>query len=346
MAQCLLNTLYVQHPDAHVRLEGETLRVDVEDFHLLQVPLHHLGAVVLFGTATITSGAMQQCAKDGREVTFLDFSGRFRCRVEGPTQGNVLLRVAQFDAYRDPARSLALTRRFAAGKLRNARQVLLRGAREAADPAARQALTAAAAEQARALAGIPQVATLDDLRGLEGHAAAGYFAAFGRLITSETTEFAFTLRTRRPPRDRVNALLSFLYALLAGDCTAAVTGVGLDPQLGFLHAVRSGRPALALDVMEEFRPCLADRLALTLINRRQLRPEHFDVRAQAGESVLLNENGRKIVLAAYQQRKAEPVKHHLLKTDVPFGLVPHLQARLLARFLRGDVAHYQPYLSS
>ena len=346
MAQQLLNTLFVQTPDSYVRLEGDTFRIEVESRCLLQVPVHHIGAVVLFGHCSISPGAMQRCARDGREVTFLDFSGRFRCRVDGPTHGNVLLRLAQYGAYCNESQKVELARRIVAAKLRNSRQLLLRGGRDAKSPAAKEQIAGAAAAHAVSLSRVQLAHGLDDIRGVEGNAASDYFGVFGQMITVETSDFAFAVRTRRPPRDRVNALLSFLYAILANDCTSAIEGVGLDPQLGFLHAIRPGRPALALDLMEEFRACLADRLALTLINRRQIRPEHFAVRSDAGESVLLNEDGRKEVLVAYQKRKEEPVKHRLLKTETPLGLVPHLQARLLARYLRGDVEQYHPYLAS
>jgi CRISPR-associated protein Cas1 len=344
MIHQLLNTLFVQAPGAYVRLEGDTLRVEVEKECRLRVPIQHLGGVVLFGDAMMSSGAMGRCAADGREVTFLDFSGRFRCRVTGPARGNVLLRAAQHESARAPAKALEIARRMVGAKIRNSRIVLLRGARDAKEEEQRRRLTEAAAGLAEGLAASRVAQSLDDLRGVEGESAARYFAAFGQLLTVETTDFAFTVRTRRPPRDRVNALLSFLYAVLANDCAAAAEGVGLDPQIGFLHAMRSGRPALALDLMEEFRAGFADRLAVTLINRRQLRPEHFDTREKAGESVLLNEEGRKAVITAYQERKAEETHHRLLKSDPPLGLVPHLQARLLARHLRGEIEHYQPFL--
>jgi len=344
MIRQLLNTLFVQTPHAYVRLEGDTLRVEVEKECRLQVPIQHLGAVVLFGDAMMSPGAMGRCAADGREVTFLDFSGRFRCRVAGPTRGNVLLRAAQYEAARTPAKALEIARRMVGAKIRNSRITLLRGVRDATTEEPRRALAEAAAGLATSLAASRTAPTLDDLRGVEGESAARYFAAFGQLLTVETSAFAFTLRTRRPPRDRVNALLSFLYAVLANDCAAAAEGVGLDPQIGFLHALRSGRPALALDLMEEFRSGLADRLTVTLINRRQLRPEHFDVREEAGGSVLLNEEGRKAVITAYQGRKEEETRHRLLKGETPLGLAPHLQARLLARHLRGEVEQYQPFL--
>jgi len=192
------------------------------------------------------------------------------------------------------------------------------------------------------LTALQGLSSLDDIRGHEGHAANVYFGLFDRMILAQRTHFKFNGRNRRPPRDRVNALISFLYALLATDCTSAVEGVGLDPQFGFLHAIRSGRPALALDLMEEFRTPLCDRLALRLINRRELGPDAFDVRP--GESVMLNDAGRKAVLVAYQKRKQTEIPHPLLKADAPLGLFPHLQARILARHLRGDVETYVPFV--
>ncbi len=344
MARQLLNTLFVQTPNAYLTLDHDALCVEADHARLLKVPLHHLGSVVLFANAMMSPQAMARCVADGREVTFLDYAGRFLCRVVGPTHGNVLLRRVQYEAVRSDSAARELARRLVASKLRNSRQVLLRSARDAGESLRRARIAGVAADLAVALSRLEQAETLDGIRGIEGEMAARYFAVFGDLLTVETTAFAFTQRTRRPPRDRVNALLSFLYALLTNDCTAALEGVGLDPQMGFLHAMRPGRPALALDLVEEYRAGVADRLALTLINRRQLRPEHFTVREDAGDSVLLNDEGRKAVLTAYQQRKEETVLHRFLKEPVPLGLVPHLQARLLARYLRGDLAQYEPFL--
>lgn len=346
MVHQFLNTLFVTAPDAYVRLDGETLKVERENQTLLQVPEHHLGAVVLFGNAQMSSHAMARCAAEGRDVTFLDYAGRFRCRVVGPVSGNVLLRLAQHEAMRNPETALDIARAIVAGKIRNGRQTLARGAREIENTDYSRALRVGADHMGSIPPRLPKAQTLDEVRGAEGEAAAWYFEVFGNLITAPQTDFSFRLRTRRPPRDRVNALLSFFYALLTADCVAACEGVGLDPQIGFLHAPRPGRPSLALDLVEEFRSCVADRLVLTLINRRQLRANHFTVREGAGNSVLLNEEGRKIALVAYQKRKQETVGHPFLKDKAPLGLLPHLQARLLARHLRGDLETYPPYLST
>lgn len=342
MTRELLNTLYVMTPGACVRADHETLRVENEGRTLLQTPTHHLSAVVLFGRVSITGEAMRRCAVEGRAVTWLDQAGRFQARLVGPTSGNVLLRKAQYDAHASPLRTLEIARRVVAGKIRNCRNTLLRAARETRADETAAALRQAAEELAARLVSLLEAENLDMIRGVEGQAAAGYFEAFPRMISVPTEEFAFRVRSRRPPRDRTNALLSFLYSLLTTDCTAALEGVGLDPQFGYLHVLRPGRPALALDLVEEFRSCLADRLVLTLINRRQVRPEHFEERD--GGSTILTSEGRKLVLSAYQKRKQEEVTHPLLKDPVPLGLVTHLQARLLARHLRGELDVYPPYL--
>ncbi|MDP2182609.1 MAG: type I-C CRISPR-associated endonuclease Cas1c [Actinomycetota bacterium] len=344
MATTCLNTLFVQRDSARVRLDHDTLRVEVDDEKLIQVPLQHLESVVLFGNCTITSRAMQRCVAEGRQVVFLDYAGRFMCRVVGPTSGNVLLRLAQYRAHEETATRMTVARKIVVGKIRNSRRTLLRGARDARMDAAKKRLIEAAGNLARALESLSSAASLDAIRGCEGDAAREYFGAFADLLTVERDEFAFALRSRRPPRDRVNASLSFVYALLVSDVVAALEGVGLDPQVGMLHGLRPGRASLALDLAEELRSCLADRLVLTLINRRQLRPDHFDARDEVGGSVLLNEEGRRLVLHAYQTRKRELVTHALLKKRVPFGYVTHLQARLLARWLRGDISEYPPYI--
>ena len=336
----LLNTLYVMTQGAYLHLEGETLVVEIERQKRLQVPLHHLGSVVIFGDIMVSPAAFHRCADDGRGVVLLDRRGQFKARLEGPLSGNILLRQAQHRAAATQA--LELARAFVAGKLRNARQIVLRGARDSGNDTDREALR----QSGRLLAGhirrLPCAATLDEARGVEGDGARVYFAAIRHLIRTDAREvFSFERRSRRPPLDRFNALISFLYTLLAHDCRTAVESVGLDAQLGFLHAVRPGRPALALDLMEEFRP-LVDRLALTLINRGQLTAKDFEPRP--GGAVYLSETGRKTVLAAYQQRKQEEISHALLQQPVPVGLLPHVQARLLARALRGDVEGYLPFL--
>ncbi|KIQ53959.1 type I-C CRISPR-associated endonuclease Cas1c [Meiothermus taiwanensis] len=333
----VLNTLYIQTQGVYLRLEGDTLRIEHEDVTLRNVPLHHLGGLALFGNVLVSPYLLHRCAQEGLEVTWFSESGRFQGRLMGPVSGNVLLRQAQYRALDNPSSGLYLAQRFVEGKLKNARLVLQRAVRERGET---EALALALREHEAALRQLPQARSVDEVRGLEGNAASAYFAAFGDLLLSG--EFRFDGRNKRPPRDPVNALLSFVYALLTIQCTAALEGVGLDPQAGFLHALRPGRNALALDLMEEFRAWWADRLALSLLNRKQLAPEHFETRP--GGAVLLNEEGRKVVIVAFQTRRLETVQHPLFKEPVPVGLLPHIQARLLARYLRGDLPQYLPFV--
>ena len=333
----LLNTLYIQTQGVYLRLESDTLRIQHEDVTLRHVPLHHLGGLALFGNVLVSPFLLHRCAEEGLEVSWFSESGRFQGRLAGPVSGNVLLRRAQYRALENPSTCLYLATRFVEGKLKNARLVLQRAVRERGET---EALNQALFEHEAALRQLPQARTVDEVRGLEGQAASAYFAAFGDLLLSG--EFRFEGRNKRPPRDPVNALLGFVYALLTTQCTAALEGVGLDPQVGFLHALRPGRNALALDLLEEFRSWWADRLVLSLLNRKQLSPQHFEERR--GGAVLLNEEGRKAVIVAFQGRRQETVQHPLFKEPVPIGLLPHIQARLLARFLRGDLPEYPPFV--
>lgn len=338
----LLNTLYVQTQGAVLNLDHDTVRITVEREQKLRLPLQRLSGIVVFGRVTITPFLIQRCAEDGRNLVWLTQHGRFRARVEGPARGNVLLRRAQHLALSDTTRTLRIAQQIVAAKIQNSRQVLLRGAREATSDAAQQALRDAAQHLATSLTEIPRCRALTELRGIEGDAARAYFGVFGYHLRGEADTFAMQGRTRRPPRDRVNAMMSFLYALLRGECSAALESVGLDPQVGFLHALRPGRPALALDLMEEFRPIIADRLAITMINRKQVQAEHFT--ELPGGAVHLNDDGRRIVLQAYQKRKEEERHHRMLQQRTPLGLLPYIQARLLARHLRGDLESYPPFI--
>jgi CRISPR-associated protein Cas1 len=338
----LLNTLYVTTPEAYVRLDHETLRVEVEKEMKLQVPLHHLGAIVCFGDVLMSPALLHRCADDGRSVVLLDRNGRFKGRLEGPVSGNVLLRKAQHQAVNDPQQTIAIARNLVAGKVQNVRQIVLRGARDTDDPQDIAQLKETAHTLATTLDQVAGATDLDQLRGFEGEAARRYFSAFSCLIREDRETFRLNGRNRRPPRDPMNALLSFLYAILLSDCVTAAESVGLDPQIGFLHAMRPGRPALGLDLMEELRSVIAERLALTLINRRQITVSHFVERP--GGAVYLNDDGRKEVIVAYQKRKQEEVQHPVIGQKVPIGLIPHVQARLLARVLRGDMESYVPFL--
>lgn len=338
----ILNTLYVMSQGAYVHLDHETLRVEREGKTQLQVPLQHLSGVFCFGDVMPSPALMHRCAEDGRAFVLMDRNGKFKARLEGPVAGNVLLRRAQHLALSDEARPVAIARNIVAGKIQNARQVVLRGGREAVDPEDASLLETTARWLAGSLSRLGAAVNLDEIRGVEGDAARCYFGVFDRMVREDREAFRMHGRSRRPPRDRVNALLSFLYALLLSDCVAAAEGVGLDPQIGFLHALRPGRPALGLDLMEELRSVLADRLALTLLNRRQISPKDFEERP--GGAVHLSEDGRKEVVIAYQKRKQDEVHHPVVDQKIPFGLIPHIQARLLARHIRDDLEQYPPFL--
>ena len=339
----LLNTLYVTTPDTYLRLDNDTLRVEVNRETRLRVPLHHLSAVVCFGHINLSAPLMHLLADRGIALVLLDDNGRFKARLEGAVSGNVLLRQAQFQRVADPAFTLDMARASVAGKLKNTRQVLQRGAREAKAEDEANALARLADNLAASLRALPGENSLDGVRGIEGEAARRYFSGLNLLVRADQrTAFAMDGRTRRPPRDRLNALLSFLYAMWMNDCRSALEAAGLDPQVGFLHALRPGRASLALDLMEEFRPW-ADRLALTLINRGQLKAHDFVLRE--GGAVALQPDARKAVVVAYQERKKDDINHPLLAQSVPLGLVPLVQARLLARAMRDDGAPYVPFVA-
>ncbi len=339
----LLNTLYVTTEGAYIRADHATLKVIVEHETKLQIPLHHIGSVVCFGDVLMSPAAIHRCADEGRSVVWLDRRGRFKARVEGPVSGNVLLRRAQHEASLNPDLTLAIARNMVAGKVQNARQVMLRGAREDAGNEDGDMLRDTAEALARTIQRLPACDNLDTLRGVEGDAARTYFSTLDRLVSVDRETFTMMNgRSRRPPLDPLNALLSFLYAMLMNDCVSAAESVGLDPQVGFLHAIRPGRAALALDLMEELRCILADRLALTLINRRQITARDFLVRP--GGAVHLHDDGRKAVVVAYQKRKQEEITHPVLDQKMPLGVVPHVQARLLARTIRKDMEAYLAFI--
>lgn len=338
----LLNILYVLTQGTVLHLDHDAVRIKVTGEPIRRVPLLRLSGIVVFGRVTLTPFIIQRCAEDGRSLVWLDRNGRFKARVQGPTRGNVLLRRAQHLVLSDAERTVAIARQMVAGKIQNCRQVLMRGARDAPDETARERLSSASEHLAAVLGRLQECGDLDTVRGCEGEAARGYFAAMRFMVRVDPDGFAPDGRTRRPPRDPTNALLSFLYALIRSECAASLEAIGLDPQVGYLHTLRPGRPALTLDLMEELRPVLADRLALKLINRRQLTRKDFE--ELPGGGFALTTEGRKTVIKAYQARKSEELQHRVIQQRLPLGLVPHVQARLLARHLRGDLAHYPPFL--
>jgi CRISPR-associated protein Cas1 len=337
-----LNTLYVMTRGATVRRDHLTVTVWVERERRLAVPIHQLEGIVVFGMVCVTPAVLHLCAERGVAVSFLSESGRLLSRVDAPGSGNVLLRRTQFRWADLPERRAIIARALVAGKVQNARNLLLRAARETGEAGEQTTLRAAVDRLADVLPCLAEQTDVDVVRGHEGDAARVYFDVFPSLIRQQRDAFRMNGRSRRPPLDRVNALLSFVYALLLNDCSSALAVSGLDPSVGFLHVDRPGRPGLALDLMEEFRPLLADRLVLALINRQQVRPDCFVT--QDSGAVLLTEAGRRTLLTAYQKRKQESVTHPLLQQQTPIGRLPFLQARILARHLRGDLPAYVPCL--
>ncbi len=340
MSYELNNTIYITLDNAHLRLSNENLVIEHPDSSLRYVPLHHLEAIVLLGNIQVSTPLIAYCATRGIALVWMDAYGRFRGRLEGVENGSVMLRRAQHLALSDPERTLSLARQFITGKIQNQIQVLSRHIREYPQNAA--PLEQAVEQLGRYLEQVPNTRTLDDLRGVEGGASRVYFGHFDLLIRTQREAFRFQGRNRRPPQDRTNALLSFLYTVYCQEYCSALHAVGLDYQVGYLHALRAGRPALALDLMEEMRPAFIDRLALRLINQGQLQENHFEARGQ--NAIYLNPIGRRIVLQVYQERKRETVHHPDAAEPVPWGLIPHLQARRLARALRGDAPHYEPFI--
>ena len=341
----LLNTVYVTREDAWLRKDGANLVVEAEGAEIGRVPLHMLQGIVTFTRPGCSPALMAACAEAGIALSHLSPNGRFVARVEGARSGNVLLRRAQYRAADDPARCVAIVRGIVVAKAANQRTVLLRALRDhgaAMGDQARLALEQAQQRMDHAARRCLMAEEVDVLRGIEGEIASAYFQVFQHLIRSADPAFAFNGRSRRPPLDRVNALLSFLYAMLGHDCRSGAEANGLDPQVGFLHADRPGRAGLALDLMEELRPVLADRLALSLINRGQLRAADFVVEEAGG--VRLTDAARKEVLVAWQDRKREELRHPFLGESAPLGLVPTLQAQLLARHLRGDLDGYPGFI--
>lgn len=335
-----LNTLFVVTRGATIRRDHLTLRVVVEKQTKLAIPIHQLDGVAVFGGVHVTPAAMGLCAEHGVAVSFLTESGRLIARVDSPGSGNVLLRREQYRQADDPARRATLSQCMIAGKIHNCRNVLMRAAREANISTDQEKLTAAANHLGNLLRPLSECTDADSARGYEGDAGRAYFQVFTSMVRQNREDFTLQGRSRRPPLDRTNAMLSFAYGLLRHDCAAALQAVGLDPSVGFLHVDRPGRPGLALDLMEEFRPLIADRLVLSLINRQQVQAKGFQIRNVG--AVDLTDATRRTMIAEYQKRKRETVVHPLLQQKCPIGRLWFLQARILARVLRGDLESYVP----
>ncbi|MBC6438285.1 MAG: type I-C CRISPR-associated endonuclease Cas1 [Rhodobacteraceae bacterium] len=336
----LLNTLYVTTEGAHVRKDGQTIAVEIDGRTRMRTPVHLLGQIICFGQVTLSADCMGFAAANGVSIALLGWSGKLQARIEGPQTGNVLLRRAQHTRTETPERALPVARAVVVAKICNHRSVLRRHLRDYPDAPGHDAMQEAQKRLDHAARRALTVQDLDTVRGIEGEAGATYWQVFPYLIRNP--DFPFTGRTRRPPRDSTNAVLSFLYALVGLDARAACEAHGLDPQMGFLHRDRPGRSSLALDLMEEFRAPLADRVALNLINRRQLSARDFE--PQETGAVLLSDTGRRKVLDTYQDRKRTELRHKWFDEVAPLGLFPQLQAQLLARHLRGELDGYPAFV--
>jgi len=337
----LLNTLYVSSQGSYLHREGETVVIEKEQEKVMQIPIHSLSSIVCFGNVLCSPFLLGLCAERDVSVSFLTEYGRFLASVQGPVRGNVLLRRQQYRMADDLEISLKIGSFIIMGKLANCRIVLNRAIRDHGDKINTMQIKKASEAINRLIDDIPKAKDLDELRGIEGQAAAEYFAVFNELIVDQKNDFVFSDRNRRPPLDEVNALLSFIYTILAHDIRSALETVGLDPAVGFLHRDRPGRPGLALDIMEEFRPVIADRLVLSLINRKQITKKGFTKAANG--AVTMDEDTRKKVLTEYQNRKNEAIVHQYIEENVQIGLLFFIQANLMARFIRGDIDGYPPY---
>ncbi|MBR3631070.1 MAG: type I-C CRISPR-associated endonuclease Cas1 [Oscillospiraceae bacterium] len=338
----LRNTLYINQPDRYLSLDGENVVVSCDGSEIGRVPLHNLEQIVTFGHAGTSPALMGKCAHDGISLVFMSRSGHFQARVEGEVRGNVLLRREQYRIADDAERSLLIARSSIAAKLFNSRWVLERMMRDHAPRIDIELFRQKSQYLQTAITNAENVPDADTLRGIEGEAASVYFSVFDDMLLQQKEDFRFTGRSRRPPLDRVNALLSFAYSLMTNQCASALEAVGLDPYVGFLHTDRPGRKSLALDMVEEFRAVYCDRFVLTLINKRYIQPEHLALREDG--AVLLTEQGRKVFLEHWQKRKYEELRHPYLNEKLEWGMLPYVQALLLARYIRSDLDAYPPFL--
>ncbi len=337
-----LNTLFVTTQGAYLAKERETVVVRVEHEAKIKLPMHTIGGIICFGNVACSPFLMGACAEKGIAISFLTEYGRFLARVQGSVSGNVLLRREQYRRADSEQASADMARYVLTGKIANCRTVMRRCLRDHGDKVDSNKLENAISRLTGCLIQLERTDSLNSLRGIEGDAAGVYFDAFDELILSQKDDFCFTERSRRPPLDSVNCLLSFIYTLLMHDCRSGLESVGLDPAVGFLHRDRPGRPSLALDLMEEFRAFFADRMVLGLINLCQLEIDDFDT-AENGAVTMSNE-ARKKVLVTYQKRKQDEIMHPFLQEKVSIGLLFHIQALLLARYLRGDLDGYPPFI--
>jgi CRISPR-associated protein Cas1 len=338
----LLNTLYVTTPESYIAREGENILIKVNDEIRFRMPIHNLEGIVCFGYVGASPSAMHLCCEKGVELSFLTANGKFLARVSGEVSGNVLLRRKQYRWADQEEEKLRLAKRFVEAKIHNSRRVLQRALREHGELALESDVENIIERMKNMIERVENADSAEVVRGIEGEAASAYFSKFDNLIVNQKDSFKFDERVRRPPTDYVNALLSFVYTLLAHECSSALETVGLDPQVGYLHTDRSGRKSLALDMMEELRAYLADRMVLTLINKKQISENGF-TQFENG-AVLMKDETRKEVLVSWQNRKTEEIVHPFLKEKIQIGLIPYVQSMLLARNIRGDLDDYPPFL--
>lgn len=337
----LLNTLYVSSQGSYLRKEGETIVVERDHVKALQLPIHTIGDVVCFGDVLCSPFLLGFCAERGITVSFLTEYGKFLAAVHGPISGNVLLRKQQYRMSDDQCTSTNIAKNCVRGKLANSRLVMNRIVRDHESKVDVEAIRGASRTIDRLIDQLEAATDTDAVRGIEGLGAAEYFAVFDHLVVDQKDTFRFKERNRRPPLDPINALLSFLYTIITHDIRSALETVGLDPAVGFLHRDRPGRPSLALDMIEEFRPAIADRIALSLINRRQINGKGFTIASNG--AVVMDDETRKTVLIEYQNRKRDEIYHQYIDEKIPIGLLYFVQANLLARFIRGDIDGYPPF---
>ena len=337
----LLNTLYVLTPDSYLFCRNENICVRIGDAEKLCVPALNMDSIVCFGKMTVSTPLLEFCGSHGISLAFIRENGHFMGRLQGPVSGNVLLRKRQYASMEDAAFTRRTVQSILLAKLRNSKLVLMRAARLERTGAYREELTLGVQQLSEAVENLLECSSVDSMRGIEGAAATAYFARFDCILAGNPGGFRFDTRSRRPPRNEVNAALSFTYMLLTSQMQSAMETVGLDPAAGYLHTLRPGRASFALDLIEELRAPLCDRFVLSLFNKGQLSRSDFD---QDEEMVSLNERGRRTLLSAWEKRKQEQIVHPFLKEKVPIGLIPYVQAMLFARVLRGDLDDYPPFV--
>lgn len=338
----LRNTVYITQEDYFLNREGETIVIQKDREKVLQVPIHNIEGIVFLTPATVTPQVLELCSSSKVHVSFISHNAEFLVRIQNPVSGNIALRKDQFKLAADSIESLRLAKYFCAGKIFNSRIVLLRLVRDHGDDINKESVNKVIAELGKSARRVLYCVTMSELLGVEGDAAKLYFSVFNELILRKEEGFIFQGRSRRPPLDEVNALLSFFYVMLVHEVESALETVGLDAQMGFYHQSRSGRSSLALDMMEELRAYMVDRFVISIINNKQVCKSDFHVKENG--AVLIRDEARSKILQQWQKRKNDIIEHPFLKEKIEVGLIPYAQALLLARFMRGDIDDYPPFL--